>query len=199
VKQLALLILIAVAAKADILYTWTVTNSYNQSASYSFSVPDFPQNDEIRSNNVTISGYVGLPSYSCQQRSAENCVATLEFASAPNSFTDLNTNFGQAAMVVCWDADWNSCTTGFDIMTGADFPDLDIHQFGTYYGTMVDAYGMTSTELVITDPPSSVPEPASVWLLLAGANLFLLYRLWICHTSWFAAASAKTIARGRRA
>jgi hypothetical protein len=80
-------------------------------------------------------------------------------------------------MVVCWDADWGSCTTGFNIMAGADFANLDIHQFGTYYGTMIGAYGVTSTELVITDPPSSVPEPSSAWLLLAGSGLYLLYRL----------------------
>jgi hypothetical protein len=177
VKQLILLILVAVAAKADILYTWTLTNN-NESVSYAFSVPDFPTGSVIGSDNLTISGYAGFSSYSCQQWSAEDCIAEIKFTSAPNTFTDLTTNFGQAAMVVCWDAGAFGCDTGLNVMKGAFFPDLDIHQFGTYQGTVVGGSPGMSTELVIVDPPSSVPEPGSTWLVLLGAiGFYGLYRI----------------------
>src|SRR5581483_1456978 len=109
---------------------------------------------------------------------AEDCIAEVKFTSAPNTFTDLNTNFGQAAIVVCWDAGAFGCDTGSAIMEGAFFPGLDIHQFGTYDGTVVGGGGNMSTELVIVDPPSSAPEPGSGWLvLLAAVGFYGLYRI----------------------
>jgi hypothetical protein len=184
VKRLILLLLPVVAAKADILYTWTLTNNtYHESVSYAFSVPDFPTSSVIGSDNLKISGYAGSPNYSCEQWSAEDCIAEIKFTSAPNTFTDLNTNFGQAAMVVCWDAGAFGCDTGSAIMEGAFFPGLDIHQFGTYDGTVVGGSGNMSTELVIVDPPSSAPassapEPGSAWLVLLAAVGFCgLYRI----------------------
>ncbi len=168
-KRVGWLILLAVTAKADILYTWTVFGNGNQTVSYAFSLPDFPTGSVASSSNLSLSGYLGgLPNYSCNQLSAEDCTWSVALESAPNSISDLGTNFGQAALYVCWDAGAFGCSTGINVEQGATFPNLDINQFGTYWGTM-DYWGYR-TELVITDPPS-VPEPGSAGLMLTAAGL----------------------------
>lgn len=169
-KRVAWLILVAVTAKADILYTWTVFGNSGQSGSYSFSSANFPTGSLAGSTNLTTTGSLSpLPNYSCNDLSAEGCAWSVELTSAPNSISDLGTNFGQAALYVCWDAGATGCNTGINVQQGALFPDLNINQFGTYWGTM-DVSGAL-TELVITDPPS-VPEPGSAWLLLAATLVF---------------------------
>ena len=174
-RQVGWLLLLAVAAKADVLYTWTVFGNSGQSASYAFSLPTLPSGSLASSTALNLTGNVTpLPSYSCNDLSAEDCAWSVALTSAPNSINDLGTNFGQAALYVCWDAGAFGCDTGINVEQGATFPNLNIDQFGTYWGTM-DFTGY-ATELMITDPPN-VPEPGSAWLLLAACGVFGVYRL----------------------
>ncbi len=172
-KRLTFLLFIAVAAKADVMYTWTIFGSGSQSISYSFSLPTFPTDAITESGSLAIEGYLGaFSNYSCNQLSAEDCAWSVNFTSAPNSITDLGSNFGQAALYLCWDAGSSGCDTGVNASEGALIPGLNIDQLGTYWGTIIGTNNIT--EVTITDPPS-VPEPGPARLFLAAAGFYVLY------------------------
>jgi hypothetical protein len=174
VKKVFWLFLFATTANADVLYTWTIFGNSGQSVSYQFSLPALPTVPMAQSGNLSTSGNVsGMPNYACDVVSAEDCVWSVDLTSAPNSITDLGTNFGQAALFLCWDAGAFGCSSGINASAGALIPGLNVDQFGTYWGTML--YTGFLTEVVINDPPS-VPEPKSVWQVLTGAALYAVYR-----------------------